>query len=356
MLKAIVLFGGLLVSADEATDVSISDKALDDDEDPDFDKPGGKDEGPPDAEGEKQVEDKKDKTAFRFWKNGVWGLVKAAESEEDKKKVEVHAMAFGVNAFWEIGDNDTIVGKCKRKEDECNAHGTRFFRKALKTIKETRDEKLPGSKAEGHHVEVKHDVKEVGKFQLDVYFIKKEGEVGVDLKDNTAPSWDGKAGSLKFLMQFSDWKFCTADSCKEKKEGKFIDLRMYVKSKKASLGKKLVQRSKEKEAGGKGKRRYALKIGDTMEMDYTDVVKVDGEMKNMPRDDKDQPLYPMQSVQSRKIMGKEVKWTELRFRFPKFTSSMEYDPVVEGADEPESGAAFMGPGVAFLALVLALRA
>ena len=126
--------------------------------------------------------------------------------------------------------------------------------------------------------------------------------MGTDLE-----TWAVRNGDVKFNLALSNWHWCgDGAECgkgQTSQVGAFIDVVISVKG------------SGEAKAGPDGK---SVELGGGATIELSDRVFVDGEWTTMPAG------YPMVSTQ-----GSSTMFT---FRFPKFSESALYDPVVSSGD------------------------
>jgi len=143
-------------------------------------------------------------------------------------------------------------------------------------------------------------VGEIGEIGVDTIIVLGQGVVGP-----ASEAWEVRPGDLKWNIQFPSWKFCGDQvQCKQgstQEVGAFLDLDITVKGSAAEA---------VKDAGGKEK--YAL--GGGVDLLLTNTVTIDGEAATMPEG------YPKVEMKG----GKQV----FKFRFPKFSASATYDPVL----------------------------
>lgn len=126
--------------------------------------------------------------------------------------------------------------------------------------------------------------------------------MGTDLE-----TWAVRNGDVKFNLALSNWHWCGEGAeCgkgQTSQVGAFIDVVISVKG------------SAEAKVGSDGK---SVELGGGATIELSDRVFVDGEWTTMPAG------YPMVSTQ-----GSSTMFT---FRFPKFSESALYDPVVSSGD------------------------
>jgi len=130
-------------------------------------------------------------------------------------------------------------------------------------------------------------------------------------------SWAVAGGSVKFAVELNAWPFCSGESgnpCRGE-TGAFLELGIEIKG---SADVTL--------AGGDGK-RFTLATnaatGNNVTLELSDEVLLDGIWVRMPEG------YPKIEMQGSKQL--------FMFRFPRFTSSCLYDPVINGLGTSSSG-------------------
>jgi len=143
------------------------------------------------------------------------------------------------------------------------------------------------------------DVAGIGQIVVDTYIMTSAGKVGPEGEE-----WKVQPGDLKFNIGFSKWDFCTGSAlkaCKSGEVGEYLEIDIKMKGKNAAVvlasGKKLM-----------------YQLGGGVNLQLTDKVMVDGVQKTMPSG------YPKLTMK-----GSAQVFT---FRFPKFSTSLMYDPLI----------------------------
>ena len=143
---------------------------------------------------------------------------------------------------------------------------------------------------------------EDSRLTVDTYSITRAGDVGTD-----SETWAVRSGDVKFNLALSNWHWCGdgAECSKGQKSqvGAFIDVVISVKG------------SGEPKVGSDGN---SVELGGGATIELSNRVFVDGEWTTMPEG------FPAVDTQ-----GSSTKFT---FRFPKFSESALYDPVVSSGD------------------------
>lgn len=130
-------------------------------------------------------------------------------------------------------------------------------------------------------------------------------------------SWMVDVGTVKFTVTVSAWPFCsgtTQDGACSGATGDYLEFGMAI------------QGSDQDMALTDGPKRYALATnavtGAAIRLDLSDQVNIDGLWRSMPSG------YPRVVMRGQRQL--------FVFRFPRFSSSAIYDPVVSGLDIPSS--------------------
>eukprot|EP00930_Biecheleria_cincta_P049383 TRINITY_DN345_c0_g1_i1.p1 TRINITY_DN345_c0_g1~~TRINITY_DN345_c0_g1_i1.p1 ORF type:complete len:325 (+),score=55.36 TRINITY_DN345_c0_g1_i1:84-1058(+) len=137
----------------------------------------------------------------------------------------------------------------------------------------------------------------IGVISVDTYVLGKSGSLGPP-----GETWAVQNGDLKWNIALSNWQWCGCSQGGKTEEGAFIDVDISVKG----LGN----------AETKGKSNKSLTLGGGVTLELSNQVHSDGKWSAMPAG------YPKVSMQ-----GSSTTFT---FRFPRFTESSVYDPVLTG--------------------------
>ncbi|XP_053372483.1 skeletal aspartic acid-rich protein 2-like [Mercenaria mercenaria] len=133
-----------------------------------------------------------------------------------------------------------------------------------------------------------------------MYIFKESGDI---VQENETVSV--KAGNVKINIDITSWSFCDgSSSCKQNEMGEYLDFDIVMKGKSGSATRA------DSESGN----TYTL--GDSGSTMLSRKIKVDGaaDLVDMATD------YPKLITQGSKQI--------FRFRFPKFTTSILYDPTI----------------------------
>jgi len=153
-----------------------------------------------------------------------------------------------------------------------------------------------------------------GQMTIDMIFFTEAGTIEVE----SGEEYNISVGAVKFNVEIENYQFC--NPCKKGNKdlvGAFLDLTMEIKGTKEGKPEK-----SSKQKGGKGKSK-AKKQPETYDLGESEVivsslVKVDGTWANMTDG------YPKIEVKGSKTL--------FTFRFPKFTTSVYYDPIGQESD------------------------
>lgn len=143
----------------------------------------------------------------------------------------------------------------------------------------------------------------LGSSQLTVstYVFLQAGEI----KPTANETWTIGAGSAKFNIAISSWPFCAGENTQpcSKKTGEFLELGIQIKGSSATATA----------AAGSDKK---FTLGSGLTVDLSNKVQIDGTWVAMPAG------YPKVETQGSKQL--------FIFRFPKFSTSLAYDPIIDG--------------------------
>jgi len=138
----------------------------------------------------------------------------------------------------------------------------------------------------------------VGNISVDTFIMRSQGFVGPDGEE-----WGVGIGDMKFNVRFPNWRWCgdEGSSCRGGEVGEFLELDIKIKG--AAEEVNLV-------AGTLN----TYNLGGDANLTLTSKVMLDGVQGQMPAG------FPTLRMQGRSQI--------FTFRFPKFTSSAEYDPLL----------------------------
>mgnify|MGYP006101040797 CR=1 FL=1 len=157
------------------------------------------------------------------------------------------------------------------------------------------------------------------KLQVETLLISGKGEVNTPTEN-----WIVQPGDMKFNILLSNWVFAST--------GKFVDIELEIKGKNSLAQKRTKKlhdhdehkdtKDKDDRRSLKGKTDKSWDLGDGAILELSDQILVDGNWTTMPDG------YPSYEQKG----GKQI----YTFRFPKFTDTAFYDPIV-GFDSSVEG-------------------
>lgn len=221
--------------------------------------------------------------------SGKMSIYATDVGESDPAKVMVE-----MDAIQEVDASGTELGTTGPLGQK---HGINTFATQAFTFSPP-EEVMVGS-ANATKVTFSTQVNQVGHLKVETFMMTSSGTVGPE-------DWPVTYGDVKWNIVLSNWTFCKATdsgTCKNK-EGEFVDLVIAVKGQAAAPSS--VDDDSYDLGGGK-------------KLDLTPIVEIDGTETTMPDG------YP-------KIVTRGGKQMFV-FRFPKFTSSAVYDPLVSSPEE-----------------------
>jgi hypothetical protein len=242
-------------------------------------------------------------------KSGKFAVFRKAEGEKDKNQIK-----FEIAELRELAaDGVTEVGaKAKPKHQLKNFKKTEFSFDVVQGA--------AVGEATATKVSFKSNIEGVGTLKVDTFLMATKGEVGLDVTDDTLPSWSAFPGDVKFNIEFESWKFCGGGevTCTNKGKdevGEFIDLDIEIKGPKTKPEKK----DKKKGKGAKGGKGKTFDLGGGVGLDMSPDILLDGSNNTMPDG------YPMLQTKGSKQI--------FTFRFPKFVNKTIYDPLLGTSEE-----------------------
>lgn len=139
---------------------------------------------------------------------------------------------------------------------------------------------------------------DVGNIAVDTFIISSDGLVGPE-----SEQWSAGIGDMKFNIRFPNWKWCgdPDSNCNGGGVGEYLELDIKMKGNLAQV--LLIPGTLN-----------TYDLGGDANLTLTDFVMLDGQEGQMA------PGYPQMLNQG----GSQI----FRFRFPKFASSAEYDPLL----------------------------
>jgi len=220
--------------------------------------------------------------------SGKFTVFATDKGDSDPNKIEVRMVS-----LTELDVDGNAVGTSGHNRHTVPSFATQDF-----TIGEAEAVTLPGSSnVSATKVSFSSPVGTIGKIRVDTYIINTAGEV----RPASNLAWTINPGDLKFNIELYDWTFCGCSRGRQSQVGEFIELDISVKGKNANAA----------ERAGEGD---TFDLGGGVVMKLSDAVTIDSAASVMPAG------YPMVSTKG----GTQV----FTFRFPKFTSSALYDPLL----------------------------
>jgi len=216
--------------------------------------------------------------------SGKFKVYKTALGGADDKQVVVE-----MDALREVDSAGNEVGTSGSTKHSINSFASQSFTFAPV-------EAVALGNATANKVSFTSQISTVGEIRVDTYIVSKDGYAGPQGEE-----WPVSPGDVKFNIAMPSWTWC--NPCKQgntNEVGAFIDLDVVIKGKADSAEKGISQ---------------SYDLGGDAKLELTDKVMVDGSQTTMPEG------YPKLSV----VGGKQV----FTFRFPKFTTSIEYDPLLD---------------------------
>lgn len=183
-----------------------------------------------------------------------------------------------VDYLYEVDASGNKVGKYGQNKHSVESFATQSFTFSPLTSKENLDE-----------FTFETPVYSIGKLKLRTMLYNQSGTVGTETE-----TWNVASGDIKFNIELSDWTFC--NPCGDG-TALYIDVGIEIKG---------------KDSIPKGNKTIDLG-GATLEL--SNRVVIDGSEINMPES------YPQIETQGSKQL--------YVFRFPKFTNTVIYDPLLQ---------------------------
>jgi hypothetical protein len=151
--------------------------------------------------------------------------------------------------------------------------------------------------ASAHRLSFESSIGDVGSISVDTFVITSEGLVGPE-----SEQWNSGIGDMKFNVRFPSWKWCgdLDSNCNGGGVGMYLELDIKMKGNLSQV--MLIPGTAN-----------TYDLGGGANLTLTDFVVIDGQEARMASG------YPQMFNQGNSQI--------FRFRFPKFTSSAEYDPL-----------------------------
>lgn len=149
-----------------------------------------------------------------------------------------------------------------------------------------------------HKLSFHSPIGDVGNIAVDTFVMSSPGFVGPEGEE-----WGVGIGDMKFNIRFPNWRWCgdEGSSCRAGDVGEFLELDIKIKGAAESVA--LIQGTLN-----------TYDLGGDANMTLTEKVMLDGVQRQMPAG------YPSMRMQG----GSQI----FTFRFPKFSQSAEYDPLL----------------------------
>jgi len=223
--------------------------------------------------------------------SGKFSAYRQAQGPSDPGKVVIE-----MDALREVDASGKQVGKAgSTKHSIENFASQSFTFSSPKTVKMGQ-----GNNVSAVKMNFRSTVSTIGKVGVDTYIMTSGGIVGPE-----GEPWSVSAGDIKFNIELSDWTFCDAEICKDG-VGNGVELDVKIKGKN-TFAVRVTGEKQQFELGGGSK------------LQLTNKIMVDGKQVEMPAG------YPKV-----RLVGTSQVFT---FRFPKFTTSALYDPLLTRPEE-----------------------
>jgi len=196
-----------------------------------------------------------------------------------------------MDALREVDSTGSAVGTSGSTKHSINSFASQSF-----TFTDLQEVALGNATA--NKVSFSSQITTVGQIRVDTYIVTKEGYAGPQGEE-----WQVSPGDVKFNIAMPSWTWC--NPCKQgntNEIGAFIDLDVVIKGKAGNASKR-------------ASNSETYDLGGNVNLELTNKVMVDGSQTTMPEG------YPKVSFQG----GKQI----YTFRFPKFTTSVVYDPLLD---------------------------
>lgn len=229
--------------------------------------------------------------------HGQSGKFSIFDADADSPSCDPNTITVTMDALRELDADGNAVGTSGSIKHSINTFAPQEFE-----ISPPEDVEIGSASAAKISFSTPFKGLEESRLTIDTYSITRPGDVGTDLE-----TWAVRNGDVKFNLALSNWHWCgywaECSNGQMSQVGAFIDVVISVKG------------SQEAKASSDGK---FVELGGGASIELSDRVFVDGEWTAMPEG------YPMVSIQGTSTM--------FTFRFPKFSASALYDPVVSSGD------------------------
>lgn len=210
----------------------------------------------------------------------------------DEKKGKASGIQVTMDALREVDAAGNEVGASGSVKHSINTFAAQEF-----TIAPAEDVILGDDNVSAVKVSFSSPISSVGVIRVDTYVLGKSGSLGPP-----GETWAVQKGDLKWNIELFNWTWCGCSKGLKTEEGAFIDVEISVKG----LG----------DAEAKGNSNKSLSLGGGVTLELSNQVHSDGNWSSMPEG------YPKVSIKGSS--------TTFIFRFPRFTTSSLYDPVLTG--------------------------
>jgi hypothetical protein len=245
---------------------------------------------------------------------GQSGKFSVTRGKMGKKKNTESKVVIEMDSLTEVNAAGKTVGKAGKEKHSLNSFASQEFSYTVEDMAESKVD--ANSTATAAKVSFESTIQTGSKIGVDTYLIMGKGEVGT-----LTERWPVQPGDMKFNIMLSDWAWCgdSGVTCGKNEVGAFIDLDIQIKGKKPKPEKKNGTTTGK---NGTKTKPQKFDLGDGATIDLSNLVKLDGVWQSMPEG------YPKMVTK-----GSKQVYT---FRFPKFTKTGFYDPVL-GFDENVEG-------------------
>ncbi|CAE8704958.1 unnamed protein product [Polarella glacialis] len=227
----------------------------------------------------------------------------------DERSGKGSGIQLTMDALREVDADGNSVGASGSVKHSINTFAAQDF-----SIADAEDVTLGNRQVPALKISFSSSISTIGKIKVDTYVIGKSGLLGPPGEE-----WAVLPGDLKWSIELSEWNWCGCSKGQTTEEGAFVDLDISVKG----LG------TAQANAGS----NKSLSLGGGVNLELSSQTYSDGAWVSMPEG------YPKIVMQ-----GSSTMFT---FRFPKFSTSSLYDPVLTGlnaAAESSDSSTTTGPG------------
>lgn len=223
-------------------------------------------------------------------RSGKFRVFSSAAGEDNARAVTIE-----MDSLQELDANGEPVGASGQERHSINTFANQDF--TLSPV-ESNFMMGVGMSVAANKLSFQSPIGEVGNISVDTFVISSPGLVGP-----VGEEWDVGIGDMKFNIRFPNWKWCGDDgaNCRIGEVGEFLELK--IKMKGAASEANLINGTLN-----------TYDLGGGANMSLTDKVMLDGVQSQMPA------AFPSLHMQGNSQI--------FSFRFPKFTTSAEYDPVL----------------------------